>query len=57
MDFTKKELEEAALILIVDSEGKYKWSSHKEPWQVKRVLRGVALAIEIKEEDGKEGLR
>lgn len=45
MDFTREEIEDAALVLVVDEDGAYKWSSHKSNIQVADMLHKIALEV------------
>ena len=45
MEFTREEIETAALVLVVDSEGNFKWSSTKPDVDVANMLHAVALEV------------
>lgn len=45
MDFTRQELEDAALLLVVDERGHYKWVSTRSDPEVVAELRAIATRI------------
>lgn len=49
--WSKKELEDAALVLSVDDNGAYKWSSTKTREQAADMLIGIAAGIRLGGED------
>lgn len=50
MDFTRRELEDAHLIVVVDEVGLFKWSSKRPNADAAAVLRAVADDIEQSDE-------
>lgn len=46
MSFTAKEIESADLVVVVDSRGRCKWSSHRSTADVSLALRQLAQLIE-----------
>lgn len=42
MEFTRAEIKDAALVLVVNEAGEFKWSSTKPPRQVITMLRSIA---------------
>ena len=49
--YTQKELDDAALLLIVGEDGNHKWSATKTDSQVVTMLRGIADDIEARSGD------
>ena len=45
MDFTREELENADLLLVVDSEGNYRYSSHRSDREIIKMLRSIAWKV------------
>lgn len=45
MEFTREEIEDAALVLVVDEDGAHKWSSNKADEEVAQMLEDIAALI------------
>lgn len=45
MDFTREEIEHADLVLVVNKDGSYKWSSHRSTMEVTNMLRNISHEI------------
>lgn len=47
MDFTRSELEGAELLLVIDPEGAYRWSSDRTHEEVGLALRTVSIEVSL----------